>query len=70
MDLGGLGGVKAQYKAVKTVKKVNDFTIATRKKAKSIGSASFEGEDTRDDLTSDRGSTKRRAKSKPDNDGS
>ena len=55
---------------MKSVKKVNDFTVATRKKAKSIGSASFEGDD---DLRkeADKASSKvKRSKSKPDDDAS
>ena len=47
-----LSGVKGKYEAVKTVKKINKFNQATRKKAKSIGSSSDYQDELKDDVES------------------
>jgi len=60
MDLGGL---KGQYQTAKSIKKVNDFATATRKKAKSIGSSSEMGDDMKDDVKSMK-SSQRKGRSK------
>lgn len=54
-----LGGVKGQYQAAKGIKRINDFTTATRKKAKSIGSSSDYNDDLKDDVKSVKSSTKK-----------
>ena len=54
-----LGGVKGQYQAAKSIKKVNDFANSTRKKAKSIGSSSDYADDMRDDVKSVKSSQKK-----------
>ena len=58
-----LGGVKGQYQAAKSIKKVNDFANATRKKAKSIGSSSDMADDLKDDVKSVK-STQKKGRSK------
>ena len=51
-----LSGVKGKYDAAKKAKKVNDFTKATRKKAKSIGASSDFKDEFKDDVRSTKSS--------------